>query len=86
MAYKIINGHVILDSKMRPQFESQQPNRKCKEAKVGYKNQLNEPSCTLDIVKPTFFYATPKLWNHSITPNQANAPSVEAFKHYFKKK
>ena len=86
MAYKIINGHVILDSKMMPQFENQQPNRKCNEANVGYTNQLHEPTSKLDIVKPTFFFATPKLWNHSIMPKQANAPSVEAFKQHFKKK
>ena len=58
MAYKVLNGHVILDSQMLPKIKFYQPQRSC---------------------------ATPKLWNINVTPAQANAPSVDSFKSYFKK-
>ena len=85
MAYKIFNGHVILDSKMMPRVENQQPTRKCNEVKVGFQNQLAEPSCSIEVAQKTFFFATPKLWNNTVSPNQANAPSVDAFKQHLKK-
>ena len=86
MAYKIINGHVKLDPKMIPRLEYQRLSRKCNEAKVGFQNQLNEPPCTIEVAQKTFFFETPKLWNDRVSPLQANAPSVEAFKQHFKKK
>ena len=86
MAYKIINGHVILDPKTMPNLEYQHLSRKCNESKVGYHNQLVEPPCTIEVAQKTFFFATPKLWNDSVSPLQANAPSVDAFKQHFKKK
>ena len=85
MTYKILNGHVILDPEMMPKVQYQRPYRKCNEEKVGYQNQLVEPSCTIEGVKNTFFFATPKLWNESVSSVQANAPSVDAFKHHFRK-
>ena len=85
MAYKIINGHVILEPNMMPKLNLKRPIRECNEAKVGLKNQLMEPQSRLDITKNTFFYATPKLWNDNVTPSQAAAPSADAFKAHFKK-
>ena len=85
MAYKIINGHVILEPNMMPKLNLKRPIRECNEAKVGLKNQLMEPQSRLDITKNTFFYATPKLWNENVTPSQAAAPSADAFKAHFKK-
>ena len=85
MAFKIINGLVILEPNMMPKIQKQSKFRQCNEAKVGFKNQLEEPQSRLKIVNKTFFYSTPTLWNHSIGPTQANAPSVEAFKQHFRK-
>ena len=85
MTYKIINGHVILDPEMMPRANYQRPTRKCNEVKVGYENQLVEPSSRTDIAENTFFFAAPKIWNNSVSSLQANAPSVEAFKCHFKK-
>ena len=69
---------------MLPKMKSKQPFRKCNSVKVGLENQLDETISTLDVVSTTFFYETPKLWNNMVTPAQANAPSVDAFKHHFK--
>ena len=85
MAYKVLNGHVILESQMLPKIKSHQPQRSCNGVKVGLENQLNEPESKIDMTSHTFFYATPKLWNNNVTPAQANAPSVDSFKSYFKK-
>ena len=84
MTYKIINGLVILEPDMMPRVDYQR-SRKCNETKVGYENQLIEPPCNIQVAQGTFFYATPNLWNNCITPIQANAPSVEAFRQHFKK-
>ena len=84
MAYKIINGYVILEPSMLPKINLQRP-RQCNEAKVGTINQLKEPQLRLDVVKSTFFFSTPKLWNMNVTPSQAKAPSMEAFKGHFEK-
>ena len=86
MAYKILNGHVILEQSMMPKLEYQRPLRQCNEVKVGSANQLAEPHSRLDITGCTFFYATPKLWNNLLTPTQANAPSVDAFKAQLKRR
>ena len=85
MAYKILNGHVILDSQMLPKSKFHQPQRSCNEMKVGLENQLYEPEPKLDVTSHTFFYATPKLWNNNVTPEQTNAPSVDSFKGHFRK-
>ena len=84
MAYKIINGQVILEPSMLPKNILKQPTRQCNEVKVGAKNQLLEPQSRLDVTSHTFFYTTPKLWNNSVTPNQAKAPSIDAFRRHFK--
>ena len=86
MAYKIVNGHVILDSEMLPKMQYQRPTRICNETKVGYENQLVEPTSTLDVAKTTFFFATPNIWNNCVSSLQAEAPSVDAFKQHFKRK
>ena len=85
MAYKIINEHVILDPITLPKSNSQRPLRQCNVPKVGFENQLSEPEPGLQVVNNTFFYSVPKLWNDNVTPIQANAPSVEAFKGHFNK-
>ena len=82
MAYKILNGNLILEPSMIPKMNFQRPSRECK---VGARNQLMEFNSRLEMTETTFFYATPKMWNQSISPSQANSPSVEAFKRYFKK-
>ena len=58
--------------------------RKCNEVRVGTENQLLEPPSRLDVTGHTFFYTTPKLWNNNVTPKQANAPSIDSFRRYFK--
>ena len=86
MVYKIINDKVILESEMLPKFSAKQPIRPCNEAKVGFKNQLAVPPNRIDITGHTFFYNAPRVWNNTISENQANAPSIDAFKNHFKKK
>ena len=81
MAYKILSGNSILESSMLPKTQFQRPTRQC----YGFKNQLMEPQPRLDVTASTFFLETPRIWNNSVTPKQANAPSVEAFKSHFKK-
>ena len=85
MAYKIVNGKVILEPEMLPKATLKQPLRLCNEVKVGAKNQLYEPSNRLDVTGYTFFYNTPKLWNHKLSAAQANSPSIDSFKNHFKK-
>ena len=81
MAYKIINGHVILEPSIMPKAQNQRPVRQCN----GVKNQLAEPHSRLDVIGSTFFFATPKLWNTLVTPSQANAPSIDAFKNQIRR-
>ena len=81
MAYKRLNDQVILESDLLPRSQSKQPMRQCNEIK----NQLFEPPSRLDVIGDTFFYATPKLWNSNVTIEQANAPSIDTFRRYFKK-
>ena len=86
MAYKIINGKVILDPNMLPKIRNtRQPHRECNTAKVGIENQLFEPASELKMAAKTFFYSIPKIWNQSVTPLQAKAPSVDAFREHFKR-
>ena len=85
MAFKILNGDLILDPSLMPKMKFQRPVRHCTEVKVGFANQLVETEPKLDVTKSTFFYATPKLWNDTVTPMQANAPNVDSFKRKFKK-
>ena len=80
MAYKILNAHVILEPEMLPKYYTQRPVRECNSVKVGPKNQLFEPQPRLDTSGSTFFFQTPKLWNNNLSPSQANAPSINAFK------
>ena len=84
MAYKIINGHVILESDMLPKTNFKQPSRKCKGVKFP-ECQLMEPFSKIDNVKATFFYALPKIWNATVTEALAKAPSIDAFKNNLKK-
>ena len=84
MAYKILNGHVILESTMLPMTNSKQPSRVCKGVKYP-ESQLIEPLSKLDNVQTTFFYSIPKLWNKTVTETLAKAPSIDAFKNNLKK-
>ena len=86
MAYKILNGKVILDSEMLPKFNQRRPMRKCNTAKVGTENRLEEPHSIIKNTASTFFYLVPKLWNNWVTPSQARANSVDSFKEFFHKK
>ena len=53
MAYKIINGHVILEPTMLPKFDNHRPLRQCNGVKVGSKNQLAEPQSRLEVTGST---------------------------------
>ena len=77
MAYKIINGYVILDSNLLPKARNTGRQRECNAPKVGIDNQLIEPPPGLKTTSKTFFYSVPKL------SEQAEAPSVDAFKEHF---
>ena len=83
MAYKILNGKVILEPTMLPKMKSFCPTRQCNGPRVGVENQLMEPQPRLDVTASTFFFSTPKIWNNLVTPKQANAPSADAFKTHF---
>ena len=85
MAYKIINENLILEPNMLPKATNNGKQRKCNETKVGIENQLLEPVPKLLTSSKTFFYSIPKLWNQMISPSQAKAPSVDAFKQHFKR-
>ena len=78
MAYKIINGHVILEPELLPKKEFIHKTRK------ENKGQLEVPFSKIDNAKKTFFYVVPTLWNTLISEEQANAPSIEAFKNRLK--
>ena len=87
MAYKILNNKIILGPNFLPKSITQKhrPYRKCNMTTVGSENHLVEPSSELHVTKSTFFYATPKLWNHLVTETQAKAPSIDSFKKHFEK-
>ena len=80
MAYKIINGLVILEPEMQPKLNFQRPLRQCNTATVGPENQMVEPKSRLQITDSTFSFFIPKLWNNRITPSQAKAANIEKFK------
>ena len=84
MAYKIINNNVILEPQMLPKVTNERPHRNCNNVKVGFQNQLFEPQSRIDVANNTFFYATPKLWNTNISPQQAKSRTVDKFKSYFR--
>ena len=83
MVYKILNGHVILSSDTLPRVSMNRANRKCNEAMVGQLNQLVVPTSKLKTPSHTFYYSAPRIWNTTVSPAQAAAPSVDAFKDYF---
>ena len=85
MVYKILNGHVILESDMLPKFQNYGPKRKCNSPTVGQEYHLKEPQSRLQVTGCTFFYEIPKIWNEMITNEQAKAPSVDAFKRHMTK-
>ena len=82
MAYKILNKQVILEPELLPKNHMRHPTRKTN----NQENLLKESYSRLDSTQKTFFYAVPKLWNKHITPTQAKAPTVDAFKKYFERK
>ena len=86
MAYKILNGLVILDSDMLPKFNNKRPFRECNSVKVGTENRLEEPNSNIQTAESTFFFSVPKFWNHRVTPMQADAKNVDSFKRFFQKK
>ena len=86
MAYKIINGHIILGPNMLPKSANNGKQRKCNDTNVGFDNQLIEPVPNLQTSGKTFFYSIPKIWNQHVSASQAKAPSVDAFKRYFRSK
>ena len=83
MTYKIINGLVILNPNLLPKLKNSRPIRECNFAKVGHENQLLEQTSRLKVIGNTFFFSIKKIWNETITPQQAKAPSIEAFKQHF---
>ena len=85
MGYKIVNRHVILKPNLLPKFIYKRNQRVCNLSKVGIENQLMEPQSRLKLTETTFFYSIPKIWNQMVTPSQAKAPSVDAFKQHFKR-
>ena len=86
MAYKILNGSVILEANLLPKISNFNPRRQCNYANVGENNQLFEPTPRLQVVGQTFFYSVPKFWNDFVSPKQAEAPSADAFKRHFQHK
>ena len=71
---KILNDHVILEPELLPKKEFIHKTRK------ENKGQLEVPFSKIDNAKKTFFYNVPMLWNSQISVEQANAPSIDAFK------
>ena len=65
-------------------MKTSRPLRECNFANVGIQNQLFEPNPDLHVTKKTFFYSIPKIWNQTVTPEQAQAPSTDSFKNHFK--
>ena len=74
MAFKILNGHVILEPDLLP------PKTFIQKTRNENRDQLEVPFSKIDNAKKTFFYDVPSLWNSQISAEQANAPSIEAFK------
>ena len=81
MVYKILNNQIILPSSTLPRAVHNRTPRNCNQPKVGSINQLFEPHSRLATTGKTFFYSAPSLWNNNnVTPEQATAPSSDAFK------
>ena len=85
MAFKILNGGVILPPDVLPRAVSCRA-RSCNEPNVGEVNKLHEPRARLITTGRTFVYSAPRLWNEKVTPAQANAKTLESFKDYFSTK
>ena len=71
MAFKILNGHVILESSMLPKTKFQQPYRKCNEVKVGFENQLDEPSWSIEVAQKNIFLCHTKTMEQYYLPKAA---------------
>ena len=82
MAFKILNTDVILPPIVLPKVVPSRT-RTCNVPYVGEKHQLLEPSSRLLSTERSFFYAVPKLWNRKVSPAQASASNLEAFKQFF---
>ena len=67
MAYKILNGHVILNSELLPKYQNPRPMRECNFATVGPKYQLMEKQSRLKVTESTFFYSIPTIWNQRVS-------------------
>ena len=74
---------VILNPESLPKKQYARPPRSCNIATVGAGSELEVPDARLDTTRNTFFFSAPTLWNNLVSPEQANAPSVEAFKRHF---
>ena len=85
MAFKILNEHVILEAGMLPKYKIKPTQRQCNSTNVGFENQLIEPQPQFHASGETFFYSIQKTWNERVTPSQARAPSVDAFRQHFKR-
>ena len=70
---------------MLPKFTNKRTQRGCNITNVGIENQVIEPQSRLQNTGKTYFFSIPKLWNQKVTPAQARAPSVDAFKKHFKR-
>ena len=53
------------------------------EFSLGYKSLVYVIMTLTILIRNTFFFSAPTLWNNLVSPEQANAPSVEAFKRHF---
>ena len=51
---------VDLDPELMPRANYQQPTRTCNEVKVGFENQLVEPSSRTEVAENTFFLPNKK--------------------------
>lgn len=85
MAFKILNGAVILPPDVLPRATSSRA-RSCNEPNVGAANKLYVPRARLLTTNRTFYYSAPRLWNEKVTSAQANAKTLESFKDYFASK
>ena len=83
MVYKILNSHVKLPSNTLPRVKNTRSPRSCNQVYVGLKNQLVERKSSLIPTRETFYYSAPTLWNNMVSPEQAVAPSIDAFKEHF---
>ena len=73
MAFKILNNDVILPPNVLPKVVPSRT-RTCNVPYVGEKHQLLEPRSRL---------LSTELWNRKVSPAQASASNLEAFKLFF---